>query len=142
YYLPAHAGVAFSNNEFRWSPRIAREDGLIRQVPGLGTRAVDRLSEDYTTLVAPGRPGLRANSSVEEMVRYSPRMVDLINLETRSFETVPVHQLLPECGPALPQVRLIVSFVEHEHMRRPSALDLDYDDAVVTFEGLASDTPF
>jgi len=43
YYLPSYAGVAFSNNEFRWSPRIKREDGLIRLVPGLGTRAVDRL---------------------------------------------------------------------------------------------------
>jgi phosphoenolpyruvate synthase/pyruvate phosphate dikinase len=42
YYLPAFAGVAFSHNEFPWSSRIRREDGLIRLVPGLGTRAVDR----------------------------------------------------------------------------------------------------
>ena len=54
YFLPAFAGVAFSNNEFRWSPRIRREDGLVRLVPGLGTRAVDRLSR---RLPDPGRPG-------------------------------------------------------------------------------------
>ena len=36
YFLPAFAGVAFSNNEFRWSPRIQREDGLVRLVPGAG----------------------------------------------------------------------------------------------------------
>ena len=36
YYLPAFAGVGFTHNEFRWSPRIAREDGLLRLVPGLG----------------------------------------------------------------------------------------------------------
>ncbi len=36
YFLPAFAGVAFSHNEFRWSPRIKREDGLVRLVPGLG----------------------------------------------------------------------------------------------------------
>ena len=36
YFLPAFAGVAFSNNEFRWSPRIQREDGLVRLVPGPG----------------------------------------------------------------------------------------------------------
>ena len=29
YFLPSFAGVAFSLNEFRWSPRIKREDGLI-----------------------------------------------------------------------------------------------------------------
>src|SRR5450756_2403429 len=35
YFFPSWAGVAFSNNEFRWSPRIRREDGLVRLVPGL-----------------------------------------------------------------------------------------------------------
>ena len=53
YFFPAFAGVAFSRNEFRWSSRIRREDGLVRMVPGLGTRAVDRLSDDYPILVAP-----------------------------------------------------------------------------------------
>lgn len=63
YFMPAYAGVAFSNNEFRWSPRIKREDGLIRLVPGLGTRAVDRLGDDYPILLAPGQPNLRVNVS-------------------------------------------------------------------------------
>ena len=35
YFLPTFAGVALSRNEFRWSPRIKREDGLLRLVPGL-----------------------------------------------------------------------------------------------------------
>ena len=30
YFLPSYSGVAFSANEFRWSPRIKREDGLVR----------------------------------------------------------------------------------------------------------------
>ena len=45
-----------------------RNDGLIRLVPGLGTRAVDRLSDDYPILVAPGQPGLRVNITDEEIV--------------------------------------------------------------------------
>ena len=88
YFLPAFAGVAFSNNEFRWSARIKREDGLVRLVPGLGTRAVDRVGDDYPVLVAPGQPGLRVNVTPDEVVRYSPRKIDVINLETRRFETV------------------------------------------------------
>jgi len=71
--MPAYSGVAFSNNEFRWSPRIKRDDGLVRLVPGLGTRAVDRLGDDYPVLIAPGQPGLRANVSPDEIVRYSPQ---------------------------------------------------------------------
>ena len=33
YFFPLFSGVAFSNNEYRWSPRIRREDGLLRIVP-------------------------------------------------------------------------------------------------------------
>ena len=73
YFLPAFAGVAFSNNEFRWSPRIKREDGLVAAwCPGLGTRAVDRVGDDYPVLIAPGQPGLRVNVTADEIVRYSP----------------------------------------------------------------------
>ena len=102
YFFPAYAGVAFSNNEFRWSPRIKREDGLVRLVPGLGTRAVDRLSDDYPVLVSPGQPGLRVNITAEEISRYSPRKVDVINLETNSFETVEISQLFEGCRIRLP----------------------------------------
>jgi phosphoenolpyruvate synthase/pyruvate phosphate dikinase len=72
YFLPVCSGVAFSNNEFRWSARIRRRDGLIRLVPGLGTRAVDRIADDYPVLIAPGQPNLRANVTVEEVLRIRP----------------------------------------------------------------------
>ena len=98
YFLPTFAGVAFSNNEFRWSARIRREDGLVRMVPGLGTRAVDRIGDDYPVLVAPGQPGLRVNVTPDEVVRYSPKKVDVINLETRTFETVDLSDLVACCG--------------------------------------------
>ncbi len=73
YFFPAFAGVAFSKNEFRWSPRITRDDGLVRLVPGLGTRAVDRTSDDYPVLIVPGQPELRVNVAVDEIIRYSPK---------------------------------------------------------------------
>ncbi len=144
YFLPAFSGVAFSNNEFRWSPRIRREDGLVRLVPGLGTRAVDRVADDYPVLLSPGQPGLRVNTTADEIIRYSPKMLDLINLETGSLETIPIADLLAECGNDLPLVRKIVSLVEHDAIRRPGGFteDLTKADAVVTFEGLATDTPF
>lgn len=144
YFLPAFSGVAFSTNEFRWSPRIKREDGLMRLVPGLGTRAVDRLSDDYPALFTPGQPGLRVNTSTDEIVRYAPKMADVINLESRTFETVPVAELLREHGNDLPMMKRMVSIVDQDGIRRPSGLTIDFsqEDAVVTFEGLVSDTPF
>ena len=59
YYLPQLAGVAFSRNLYRWSPQIREEDGFVRLVWGLGTRAVDRVGNDYPRLVALSHPLLR-----------------------------------------------------------------------------------
>ena len=58
YFLPTVAGVAYSQNPFRWSPKIRREDGFLRLVWGLGTRAVNRVANDYPRLVALSHPQL------------------------------------------------------------------------------------
>jgi hypothetical protein len=144
YFFPACSGVAFSNNEFRWSARISRSDGLIRMVPGLGTRAVDRVVDDYPVLIAPGQPTLRANVTVDEILKYSPRRMDVINLETNSFETVEVKEILRSCGAAYPQIRQLVSLVDHDRVEQPVGFlpDLGKTDAVFTFEGLIRKTPF
>jgi len=144
YYLPSYAGVAFSNNEFRWSPRIKREDGLIRLVPGLGTRAVDRLRDDYPVLVAPGQPGLRVNVSPDETARYSPTKVDVLNLETNSFETIDFAELLKEAGYEFPGIKDIVSIYKDNHIHRPVGMNIDFDNEslVATFDGLITRTPF
>jgi predicted nucleotidyltransferase len=143
-FLPAFAGVAFSHNEFRWSPRIRREDGLVRLVPGLGTRAVDRLGDDYPVLVSPGQPGLRANSSTEEVVRYAPRHLDVIDLRTSEFVTVDAAEFLRTHGPQYPAIERIVSRYAHGDLRPPLIGQINFakDDLVVTFEGLLTRTPF
>ncbi len=144
YFLPAFSGVAFSRNEFRWSPRIKREDGLVRLVPGLGTRAVDRLKDDYPVLLAPGQPNLRVNVSFDEAIRYSPKKIDVIDLGEGAFRTVELRDFLQVVGSTFPQVGNMVSIVEDDRVRKPIGRELDYDPGrlIFTFEGLVSGTPF
>jgi hypothetical protein len=144
YYFPAYAGVTFSRNEFRWSPRIKQEDGLLRIVPGLGTRAVDRLSNDYPVLVSPGQIGLRVNTTVDEVVRYAPKNLDAINLKTNSFETIEISDLLKKFGDKIPNINKIVSIYDGHVIRTPLGNEIDFeeDDLIVTFEGLLSKTKF
>ncbi|MCK5033861.1 MAG: PEP/pyruvate-binding domain-containing protein, partial [Calditrichia bacterium] len=144
YFFPAYAGVAFSNNEFRWSPRIKREDGLIRIVPGLGTRAVDRLSDDYPILIAPGQPGLRANIRFEDIIRYSPVKMDVIDLKTNKFTTVELKDIVKKHGDEFPKLEQYISILKENHLTKPLAFNIDYanDDFIVTFEGLIEKTPF
>ncbi|HSM13714.1 MAG TPA: PEP/pyruvate-binding domain-containing protein [Thermoanaerobaculia bacterium] len=143
WFLPVFSGVAFSNNEFRWSSRIRREDGLLRLVPGLGTRAVDRLADDYPVLVAPGQPGLRVNQTVDEAERYSPKKADVVDLETGSFESIEIRDLLAAHGPELPLSRQLLSVVDGDRLRRPDGLvDFARDRLVVSFDGLTRETSF
>jgi hypothetical protein len=143
YFFPAFAGVAFSRNEFRWSPRISREDGLIRMVPGLGTRAVDRVSDDYPVLVAPRQPGLRVNVAPEEIVHYSPKKIDVINLKTNTFETLEIADLVRKHGAEMPLIEKLVSVYDGHHLRRPLAMQLDFekDSLAFTFDGLLAESP-
>jgi hypothetical protein len=144
YLLPAFAGVAFSQNEFRWSSRIKREDGLIRAVPGLGTRAVDRLSDDYPILIAPGQPGLRVNVTQDEVIRYSPKYIDVMNLETCSFETIEIKTLLKQYGSEYPKISKLISVLKDDLLKKPRAIGINFekDTFVVTMEGLVADTHF
>jgi len=144
YFMPAWAGVAFSHNEFRWSARIKREDGLVRLVPGLGTRAVDRVPDDYPVLIAPGQSGLRVNITPDEVVQYAPKKLDVINLETRQFGTVEFAAIAREYGRQIPALPHIASVARDGGLLRPIGIDWDpaRDAPIVTFEGLVTNTPF
>jgi hypothetical protein len=79
-FYPPMAGVAFSRNYFPWSSRIRPEDGLVRLVFGLGTRAVGR---NYARVFSPAQPMLRPEGSVvEQIVRYSQEIFDALELRT------------------------------------------------------------
>jgi len=101
YFLPHAAGVAFSRNLYRWSPVIERDAGFVRLVWGLGTRAVDRVGNDFPRLVALSHPLLHPESSVKEIRRYSQRYVDLIDLEENGVKTAPVTDVLRSDYPVL-----------------------------------------
>ncbi|MBN1619123.1 PEP/pyruvate-binding domain-containing protein, partial [candidate division WOR-3 bacterium] len=138
YYLPAFAGVAFTDNEFRWSPRIKKEDGIIRLVAGLGTRAVDRVGDDYPLILCPGQPGLKVNSTPEESFHYSQKCIDIINLETKKFETLPLKALIEEVGSSLPGLTDIISLYSEGQLHQSvgSYIDLSKGDPVITFSNL------
>jgi predicted nucleotidyltransferase len=144
YWLPAFSGVAFSHNEFRWSARINREDGLIRLVPGLGTRAVDRMGNDFPVLAVPGQPGLRPSVSLDERLRYTPTQADAINLETHRFETVDLAVLLKEFGGEYPLLDKVFSVFKDGRLQKTNRfrMDPEHDDLVADMEGLLTDTTF
>lgn len=140
YYLPHAAGVAFSRNFYRWSPQIRRDDGFLRLVWGLGTRAVDRVGNDYPRLVALSHPLLHPESSSKSIRRYSQQYVDLIDLEVNAFKTVPVTAVL---DPHYALLRYLVQIDQDGYLAplRTSLQAESQDKMVLTFDQLLRRTP-
>lgn len=143
YFLPSFAGVAFSNNEYRWSSKIKREDGMVRLVAGLGTRAVDRI-DDYAKLVSPGKPNLKSALRTDEIIRYSQRKIDVINMEEEEFQTILFQELLKEVDEEYPALNKVVSIYKDDYLTPPVGLLLNFkpEDCVITFDGLMDNPHF
>ncbi|MQC25842.1 MAG: hypothetical protein DWG76_00105 [Chloroflexi bacterium] len=140
YYLPHLAGVAFSRNLFRWSPQIRQEDGFLRLVWGLGTRAVDRVGNDYPRLVALSHPELRAQADSRSVRTYSQHQVDLIDIKANKFRSLPVNEVLDTQHP---QVRLLASVYKGDDISPlRSKLIPEGGDLVLTLDGVLRKTPF
>jgi len=139
YYLPHAAGVAFSHNLFRWSPQIRREDGFLRLVWGLGTRAVDLIADDYPRLVALSHPRLYPTADPRNIRRYSQRSVDVIDLEANEFRSVPVSEIITTNYPPL---RYIARLEQDGYLGSILTNIASPEKLVITFDGLLTRTPF
>ncbi len=139
YFMPSAAGVAFSRNLYRWSPQIRKEDGFLRMVWGLGTRAVEAFGDEHPRLVALSHPLLQPSDTVEEICRHSQLNVDLIDLEDNLFKTVPVREALSGDYPLL---RYVAQVNEGGYLSNVKSRVVDVERLVVTFDGLLRRTPF
>jgi hypothetical protein len=139
YFLPHAAGVAFSRNLYRWSTQIRPEDGFLRLVWGMGTRAVDAIANEQPRLVALSHPLLQPADSTEAILQHSQHFVDLIDLEENTFKTLPIHTVLT---PQYPSLRYISQVDEGGFIEPIRTSLVEVKNLVVTFDGLLRHTPF
>jgi hypothetical protein len=141
YYFPAVAGMAYSRNPFIWNPKLRREDGFARLVVGLGTRAVDRVEEDYPRMVALSHPQLRPEAGAQQVRYYSQYYIDVINLKANCLETRRIDSVLRGDYPTL---RFLASLDRGDYIGPMFVRDpaVDPRSLVMTFEGLLTNTKF
>ncbi len=140
--FPAFAGVAFSLCEMRWASRIQRTDGMARLVVGLGTRAVDRTGDDYPTLVALEQPTLRAVQQPDEIYRYSQHTVDVMDLGSREFTSLPLVEFMGRVGRKFPAANKVFSLYRQGQILPLIGVMAQFEpeELVVTFDGLLRST--
>jgi len=94
YFFPDLAGVGISYNTFVWKKEMDPGAGMLRLVLGLGTRAVNRVENDYPRIVPLDAPLLRPHSGGSDIRRYSQHEVDVLNISKNEFETIPANAVL------------------------------------------------
>ncbi len=140
-FFPSVAGVAYSRNPFLWSPKLRREDGFVRIVSGLGTRAVQHTGEDYPRMVALSHPQLRPEAGAQQIRYYSQYYMDVLDIKGNCFKTARVHEVL---AGDYPQLRWLASLDRGDYVGPMVFNDLGLDprSLVLTFDGLLKDTNF
>ncbi|MFH1568074.1 MAG: PEP/pyruvate-binding domain-containing protein [Gemmatimonadota bacterium] len=139
-FYPHAAGVALSYNPYAWNKAIDPRAGLLRLVFGLGTRAVDRADDDYTRIVALNVPEMRPESGIDQVRRYTQRMVDVLDLGANRLVSEPFERVGSE-APSLPLDLLSSRDAEMEQRARERRQTGVFA-RVLTFEGLLKRTTF
>jgi pyruvate,water dikinase len=144
YYFPAYSGVARSRNNVQWLPGEAAEDGMVRIIPGLGTRALDRSNDQYPVLVVLGQPSPCESGHADEIARHAPGCIDVINMENNRLQTIELKELMTDVGGQYPGAEMIMSTYENGRIQ---PLNTDNPDSlnknlVATFDGLIGRSPF
>lgn len=140
-FFPTVAGVGFSRNPFLWTPRLRRDDGFVRLVAGLGTRAVDRVPDDYPRMIGLSHPTLRPAQTAREIQHYSQHYMDVVDLEANAVRTVSVRYAIDTDYPWL---RLVgAAFRDGQIQPVRSSIDvIEPHELVVTLDGLVEKSPF
>ena len=140
WFYPPAGGVGFSYNPYVWDPSIDPHSGMLRLAFGLGTRAVDRVDDDYTRIVALNAPLRRPDKRPEDAYKYIQRKMDLIDIGANRFSTEPVRAGLARLPPA---IRDLFASEEREAAERARELGLDAAGALrLDFKGLFEHTDF
>ncbi len=93
YYYPHIAGVGHSKNLYANTSLGAENKGMLRLVFGLGTRAVDREADDYARFIRLDKPTAPPMVEAKDAYRFSQHQLDVINLRTNRFESIPVEKI-------------------------------------------------
>ncbi|MCX5780465.1 MAG: PEP/pyruvate-binding domain-containing protein [Firmicutes bacterium] len=133
YFFPDLAGVAMSHNPYVWREDLNAGAGMVRLVLGLGTRAVDRVDDDYPRIIALDKPSLRPDSDREDIRRFSQRRVDVLNTGHNKLETVDLAQIAQHRS-GMPWWKQVAQ-LDHETMQRLRQIGREDQEVwILTFE--------
>ncbi|MBZ4673004.1 MAG: pyruvate phosphate dikinase PEP/pyruvate-binding protein [Deferribacteraceae bacterium] len=139
YYYPHASGVGLSYNTYVWNDNIDPKSGILRIVAGLGTRAVNRVQDDYPRIVALNRPEMTPLNKKDDIRRFSQRYLDVLDIRTSGKKEVSLYDIYNKDFPF--DINIIASHDrETEDMLAERGKKTDV--WILTFEKLLKKTNF
>ncbi len=140
YFFPDLAGVGLSYNTFVWQKGMDPKAGMLRIVFGLGTRAVNRVENDYPRIVALDAPLIKPYAKQADIKRFSQNEADVLNLKENVFQTLQAADLLTNSFESHLDMIATRDTAASEYLQ---SLGKDAGDAwILTFDELLESTPF
>ena len=141
YLFPDISGVGSSRTPFTWqgnSKSNVADEGYLRLVCGLGTRAIRRGDYDFPQIVVLNEPDkIRSVFSIDDP-EFSQQQIDVINLKSNQFETLDIQDVINE------KYKLFswVVRVYQDGVLQPVIRGVDADRYVINFNELIHESNF
>ena len=140
YFFPLLAGVGLSQNTYVWDKDMSRSAGLIRLVFGLGTRAVNRIENDYSRIIALDYPKKQLVYNAGDTKKYSQHFSDVLDTESNEFVSVDANDLFDEKYNIDSSLIAVPDFESNRLSKELGIQDKKY--WVINYENLIDQTPF
>lgn len=135
-YYPLFAGVAYSFNFYPWSSKTKKEDGVVRLVYGLGTKAVGR---DFARVFSPSNPFIRPEGNIpEDIIRYSQHHFDALNMDTGELVTLSLSDAIKIDD----EIFKVMAILRDDYISEPIGKIRKDDKILPTFDLILKDNRF
>ena len=140
YFFPDLAGVGVSYNTFVWKPEMDPKAGMLRLVLGLGTRAVERVEDDYPQTIALDQPLSRPYADRQDAKKFSQHKVDILDTQENCLRTIDLTEIIDENL----DIKLdLLASQDRYTLQKMAELGMKGQHAwVLTFEKLLANTDF
>jgi hypothetical protein len=140
FFFPELAGVGLSRNPYVWKKHMKPEAGMLRLVMGLGTRAVNRVENDYPRIVAMDDPLAKPLAGMRDIRKYSQHHIDYLDLAANTLRTASLRELAGK-GLDLDLTTIAIRDSEAESLEGGRGAPGE-NQWILTFDDFLTHTPF
>jgi hypothetical protein len=141
FYFPDIAGIGSSKSPCIWAGEPlnpSRDEGYLRMVCGIGTRAIRRTGNDYSQIVLLNDPANNKSVFSVENPLLSQTEIDVINLKTNEFKSLDIQDVLNE---KYPLFQWVAQAYQNETLQ-PITRGIDPERFVINFKEMVKKTSF